>query len=219
MLGMIFAGGIEDACDEFLLCKEIRDAGFEIGHHGYSHEWADPKYPERECEAFDRASEVLDRLLGCKPCGYRPPAAEITANTLKNGVRKLWDFDKPYRHPGQDLGTSTQIGISLGVALANRDKKRLVVDIQPAWLYLDTRTLTKQFGYDRLRYFQPLKSIFAAGSALIMPTGSMPDKSSGRVSFCASLITNSFAISAELSRKVCAPAAIKNGVRRRRLKH
>jgi len=39
----------------------------------------------------------------------------------------------------------------------------VVVDIQPAWLYLDTRTLVKQFGYDRLRYFQPLKSIFEAG--------------------------------------------------------
>ena len=39
----------------------------------------------------------------------------------------------------------------------------VVVDIQPAWLYLDTRTLVKQFGYDRLRYFQPLRSIFAAG--------------------------------------------------------
>ncbi len=37
------------------------------------------------------------------------------------------------------------------------------VDIQPAWLYLDTRTLVAQFGYDRLRYFQPLRSIFAAG--------------------------------------------------------
>jgi hypothetical protein len=39
----------------------------------------------------------------------------------------------------------------------------VVLDIQPVWLYLDTRTLVKQFGYDRLRYFQPLKSIFAAG--------------------------------------------------------
>jgi predicted amidohydrolase YtcJ len=37
------------------------------------------------------------------------------------------------------------------------------VDIQPAWLYLDTRTLAAQFGYDRLRYFQPLRSIFQAG--------------------------------------------------------
>ena len=37
------------------------------------------------------------------------------------------------------------------------------MDIQPAWLYLDTRTLAAQFGYDRLRWFQPLKSLFAAG--------------------------------------------------------
>lgn len=35
--------------------------------------------------------------------------------------------------------------------------------IQPAWLYLDTRTLVKHFGYERLRYFQPLQSIFEAG--------------------------------------------------------
>ena len=39
----------------------------------------------------------------------------------------------------------------------------VVLDIQPIWLYLDTRTLVGQFGYDRLRYFQPLKSILAAG--------------------------------------------------------
>ena len=39
----------------------------------------------------------------------------------------------------------------------------VVVDIQPAWLYLDTRTLVAQFGYDRLRYFQPLQSLFEAG--------------------------------------------------------
>lgn len=39
----------------------------------------------------------------------------------------------------------------------------VVLDIQPIWLYLDTRTLVNQFGYDRLRYFQPLKTIFAAG--------------------------------------------------------
>jgi predicted amidohydrolase YtcJ len=40
--------------------------------------------------------------------------------------------------------------------------------IQPAWLYLDTRTLVTQFGYDRLRYFQPLQSLFEAG---ILPAG------------------------------------------------
>jgi predicted amidohydrolase YtcJ len=39
----------------------------------------------------------------------------------------------------------------------------VVVDIQPAWLYLDARTLAAQFGYERLRYFQPLRSLFQAG--------------------------------------------------------
>ena len=55
----------------------------------------------------------------------------LTANTLEDWTRILWDFDQPHRHPGKSLGTSTQIGISLGVALAHRDKKRLVVDLQP----------------------------------------------------------------------------------------
>ncbi len=55
----------------------------------------------------------------------------LTAGTLDEWARKLWDFDKPYRHPGKSLGTATQIGISLGVALAHRDAGRLVVDLQP----------------------------------------------------------------------------------------
>jgi predicted amidohydrolase YtcJ len=40
----------------------------------------------------------------------------------------------------------------------------VVCDIQPAWLYLDARTLNDQFGYDRMRWFQPLKSIFESGA-------------------------------------------------------
>jgi predicted amidohydrolase YtcJ len=39
----------------------------------------------------------------------------------------------------------------------------VVADIQPAWLYLDAVTLEKQFGYERLRWFQPLRSLFNAG--------------------------------------------------------
>src|SRR6476469_6226093 len=55
----------------------------------------------------------------------------LTANNLKQEVRKLWDFDKPYRHPGVELGTSTQIGISLGVAMACKEQGRLAVNINP----------------------------------------------------------------------------------------
>ena len=55
----------------------------------------------------------------------------LSAGTLEEWTRKLWDFDAPYRHPGRSLGTATQLGISIGVALAHRDQKRLVVDMQP----------------------------------------------------------------------------------------
>jgi acetolactate synthase-1/2/3 large subunit len=55
----------------------------------------------------------------------------LTASTLQDWTLKLWDFDKPHRHPGKALGTSTQIGIALGVALAYKGTGKLVVDIQP----------------------------------------------------------------------------------------
>jgi acetolactate synthase-1/2/3 large subunit len=55
----------------------------------------------------------------------------LTSNTLEDWTRRLWDFDRPYRHPGKSLGTSTQIGLSIGAALAHRAHGRLVVDIQP----------------------------------------------------------------------------------------
>lgn len=46
----------------------------------------------------------------------------------------------------------------------------VAADIQPAWLYLDARTLTDHFGRERLRYFQPLQSCFESG--LIVGGGS-----------------------------------------------
>lgn len=42
-------------------------------------------------------------------------------------------------------------------------KLGVIFDLQPAWLYLDTRTLAGHFGLDRLRWFIPLRSMFAAG--------------------------------------------------------
>lgn len=55
----------------------------------------------------------------------------LTAGTAAGWAPRIWDFDAPYRHPGVSLGTATQIGISLGVALAHRGTGRLVVDLQP----------------------------------------------------------------------------------------
>ncbi len=48
-------------------------------------------------------------------------------------------------------------------AVQQAAKLGVVLDIQPAWLNLDGKTLLAQFGYDRLRYFQPLSTIFKSG--------------------------------------------------------
>jgi predicted amidohydrolase YtcJ len=42
-------------------------------------------------------------------------------------------------------------------------KHGIVADLQPAWLYLDGRTLLKQFGEERLEYFQPYKTLAEKG--------------------------------------------------------
>jgi thiamine pyrophosphate-dependent acetolactate synthase large subunit-like protein len=54
-----------------------------------------------------------------------------SSNGAKGWPRKLWDWDQPYRFVGEGLGTATQINISLGVALAYKGTRKLVVDIQP----------------------------------------------------------------------------------------
>jgi hypothetical protein len=39
----------------------------------------------------------------------------------------------------------------------------IVADLQPAWLWLDGKTLLTQFGSERLAYFQPYKTLFDRG--------------------------------------------------------
>jgi len=82
-------------------------------------------------EDWDASPITLPRLASEVWNAIKGEDWVLTAGTLEDWTRKLWDFDAPHRHPGKSLGTSTQFGISLGVALANRDQKRLVVDLQP----------------------------------------------------------------------------------------
>jgi predicted amidohydrolase YtcJ len=48
-------------------------------------------------------------------------------------------------------------------AIERMKKLGIVADLQPDWLMLDGATLLKQFGNERLAYFQPYKSLFDAG--------------------------------------------------------
>jgi predicted amidohydrolase YtcJ len=92
---------------------------------------------------------------------------QFTAHAVGDGaVQSLLDAYEEVnrRHPIRDARPaishsnfmsrkSVEQAARLGVSL----------DIQPPWLLLDGKTLVDQFGVERLRYFQPLRSIFAVG--------------------------------------------------------
>jgi acetolactate synthase-1/2/3 large subunit len=82
-------------------------------------------------EDWDASPITLPRLASEVWDAIKEEDWVLAAGTLEGWARKIWDLDRPYRHPGRSLGTATQIGISLGVALAHRDAGRLVVDLQP----------------------------------------------------------------------------------------
>jgi len=48
-------------------------------------------------------------------------------------------------------------------AIERMAKIGIVADLQPAWLFLDGKTLLKQFGDDRTAYFQPYRTLADAG--------------------------------------------------------
>jgi peptidoglycan/xylan/chitin deacetylase (PgdA/CDA1 family) len=87
--------------------RAIRDAGFEIGHHGYLHERARPDDPAGEREAFTRGVKALQDVLGVRPAGYSAPGWDLTPITLdlvrEHGMfysTNLMDDAFPYLHPG-----------------------------------------------------------------------------------------------------------------------
>ncbi|MET0211852.1 MAG: thiamine pyrophosphate-dependent enzyme, partial [Vicinamibacterales bacterium] len=89
------------------------------------------KWAAEAKENWDASPIALPRLASEVWGAIKNEDWVLSAGTLEEWTRKLWDFDQPYRHPGRSLGTATQFGISIGVALAHRDQRRLVVDMQP----------------------------------------------------------------------------------------
>lgn len=87
--------------------RAIRDAGHEIGHHGYLHERVRPDDPDGERTAFSRGLQALQEVVGVRPVGYRSPGWELTPISLDlvRGAGMLYssnlmDDAWPYVHPG-----------------------------------------------------------------------------------------------------------------------
>jgi peptidoglycan/xylan/chitin deacetylase (PgdA/CDA1 family) len=60
----------------------IRDAGHEIGHHGWVHENPAPLGREGERRVIERGLSALETVAGVRPVGYRSPSSEFTLTTL-----------------------------------------------------------------------------------------------------------------------------------------
>lgn len=74
-------------------CKMIRDAGFEIGHHGCLHESPDARTYEEEKEIIECGLEALKKVLHVKPAGYRAPWLRQSLNTYKLLVEYGFEYD------------------------------------------------------------------------------------------------------------------------------
>jgi predicted amidohydrolase YtcJ len=107
----------------------------------------------------DRLVELVRRVAG-HGMQFTAHAVGDAAGTVLLDAYEAADRDTPLR--GLRMGV-THSNFMTGESVARAARLGVVLDIQPIWLHLDTRTLVQQFGYERLRWFQPLKSIVAAG--------------------------------------------------------
>lgn len=87
------------------LCEDVLKRGHEIAHHSWSHAWIIGLSPEEEREEMERGLEIITRLTGKPPAGWRSPAAEFSPITmpllLEKGFRyssNFFDDDSPYLH-------------------------------------------------------------------------------------------------------------------------
>lgn len=85
------------------LVRDVVARGHEVAHHSYSHRWIVSLSPEEEREEMQRGMDVLTRITGKRPRGWRSPAAEFSDITLDliqeygfDYSSNFFDDDSPY---------------------------------------------------------------------------------------------------------------------------
>ena len=63
-------------------CRQIFDAGHEIGHHGWTHLPPNDLTREKEEEGLVRANEAIRKLTGQYARGYRSPAWDLSPHSV-----------------------------------------------------------------------------------------------------------------------------------------
>ena len=86
---------------------------------------------ERSKDGWDSKPMTLPRLSWEVWQQIKGENWTMTGAALDGWIRRLWDFEDVDQYPGTALGTGTQVGLSLGVALAAKETGKMVVSIQP----------------------------------------------------------------------------------------
>lgn len=83
------------------MIQRIVAEGHELGHHGYLHERPDRLSDQEEEAVLARGIEVLERLSGRRPVGYRSPSWELKPSTP--GLLKRYGFRYDTSLMGNDI--------------------------------------------------------------------------------------------------------------------
>ncbi len=73
------------------IVEQLVAGGHEIGNHGYLH--SRPKSPEDEAAILDRGNDVLTRMTGRRPLGYRSPGAGLSYNMVELLCERGFAYD------------------------------------------------------------------------------------------------------------------------------
>src|SRR5262245_2057728 len=99
--------------------KTIAAEGHEIGCHGDVHERVTDLEPGRELAILNKSLEVLTPLAGRRPVGYRAPAWQLSADTLRLLTEEGFEYSSnmmdrlsPYLHPPINGRSLVEIPVS-----------------------------------------------------------------------------------------------------------
>ena len=116
--------------------KVIAEHGHEIGCHGDVHERVTELERGREHDILRKSLDVLTRLTGRRPTGYRAPAWQLSPNTLALLAAEGFEYSsnmmdrlRPYLHPPIDGRAIVEIPVSW------------VLDDAPYFLFTGQRAL------------------------------------------------------------------------------
>ncbi len=124
--------------------ETVLEGGHEVGHHGYLHEHPNELSRDEEHAWLVRSTEVIEKMTGARPRGYRAPSYRFSRHTLDLLLEEGFDYDAslmgddiPYLLEG-DKGTVVELPAHYGLDdwphfMASRDFGYMMSIKSPAY--------------------------------------------------------------------------------------